>query len=58
MLNVGVIAVAVIALPYYFFRSRGAKGGFRALGLFIVAVVASYLLDMAGGLLIYYAVQS
>jgi len=57
-LNVGVIAVAVIALPYYFFRSRGTKGGFRALGWFMILLIAFYALDLAGGYLTYYVLQS
>jgi hypothetical protein len=58
LLNVGVIALTIIVLPYYFFRSRGAKGGFLALGWFLAFLVVSYALDLAGGHATYYALQS
>jgi hypothetical protein len=57
LLNVAVIAIAAIALPYYFFRSRGAKRGFMALGVFILFVLASGLLTMAGSYFTYYVLQ-
>lgn len=58
LLNIGVVAFAVIALPYYFFRSRGAKGGLVALGYFILALALSSALDTGGGYLTYYVLQS
>ena len=57
-LNVCIIAVTVIALPYYFFRSRGARGGLVALGLFILLLAASYALDVAGSYFTYYVLQT
>ena len=36
-LNVGVVALAVVAVPIYLFQSRGAKGGALATVLFVVA---------------------
>ena len=48
LLNIGVIAVAIVALPYYFFRSRGVKGGFFALGLFILVLIGSGVLTVTG----------
>ena len=57
-LNTGVIALTIVALPYYFFRSRGAKKGFLATGLLLLVYIASVLLTMAGSYLAYYALQS
>jgi MFS family permease len=57
LLSVAVIAVAAIALPYYFFRSRGAKRGLMALGAFVLVVLASGLLTIAGGYFAYYVLQ-
>jgi hypothetical protein len=34
-LNIGVVAFGVVVLPYYFFRSRGAKGGALTTAAFI-----------------------
>ena len=57
-LNVGVIALAIVALPYYFFRSRGAKRGAIATGLFLLVYIASSVLVMTGSLLTYHGLQS
>ena len=32
-LQIAMVALTSLALPYYLFRSRGVAGGFRALGL-------------------------
>lgn len=57
-LNVSVIALAIVALPYYFFRSRGAKRGASATGILLLAYVASGVLTVAGSYLTYYWLQS
>ena len=57
-LNVGVIALAVVALPYYFFRSRGALKGAVATGALVLAYIASGMLTVAGSYLAYYGLQS
>jgi len=57
-LNVGVIAVAILALPYYFFRSRGAKRGFIAIGLMVLTFIGMNLLSMAGAYAVYYGMQA
>lgn len=57
-LNIGVVGLAVIALPYYFFRSRGAKRGLTATGLFLLGAVAWSLLASAGQYAVYYGLQS
>jgi len=46
--NAGVIALAIVALPVYFIRSRGWKrGGFFIL-MIAVALAISYALEEAG----------
>ena len=56
-LNIGVILVAALALPYYFFRSRGLKRGLVAtLGLY-GAVVVSGLLTLTGQYAAYFGLQ-
>lgn len=57
-LNVGVIGLAIISLPYYFLRSRGAKRGFVAIGIMLLALVALNFLSVAGSYAVYYALQS
>lgn len=57
-LNVSVIALAIIALPYYFFRSRGFKRGAIATAVMLVAYIASLVLTMAGSYSAYYGLQS
>jgi len=48
LLNVGVVTLCVVALPYYLLRSRGGKRGAAAIGLFALCVLASTALDYAG----------
>jgi hypothetical protein len=57
-LNVGVIALTVIALPYYFFRSRGLGRGSVAIGLFLLCCATYLVLQKAGEYAAYYAWQS
>jgi len=49
-LNVGVILLSLLALPYYLFASRGTKGGFVALGKCLAFVVLLLAASMLGGL--------
>ena len=55
LLNAMVIAVALIAVPYYLFRSRGFARGLRATGIFVAVVVGDTLLNSAGAYAAYYA---
>lgn len=48
LLNVGVIAIAALALPYYFFRSRGFKRGALATLALFGAILASGVLTAGG----------
>lgn len=57
-LNVGVVALSLIALPCYFFRSRGFRRGAIATGLFLLAVLASGVLTLIGQYATYYGVQN
>jgi peptidoglycan/LPS O-acetylase OafA/YrhL len=57
LLSVGVVGFCLIALPYYFFRSRGAKGGFVASLLFFLAILGSFFVSMAGRYLVYFVTR-
>lgn len=57
-LNVAVVAIGLIALPYYFFRSRGFARGAIALGLFLLSLVVYGVLQHVGEYAAYYALQS
>lgn len=48
LMNGGVLAAAVIALPVYFVRSRGWKGGLRATVLAVGFFLFTLLLEKAG----------
>ena len=52
-INVGVIALAVVVLPYYFFRTRGFIRGLAASVLFLIAGIAYSFLQYAGAYLPY-----
>ncbi|UHQ18775.1 hypothetical protein LVB87_11340 [Lysobacter sp. KIS68-7] len=58
LLDIGVILLAIVALPYYFFRSRGAKGGLLATGALIAAWIGSSMLVFAGSVATYYGLQA
>ena len=57
-LSVAVVALAVLALPYYFFKSRGFARGSVAVCLFIVCCGAYLVLQNAGQYAAYYVLQS
>ncbi|BCT93573.1 hypothetical protein LYSHEL_25980 [Lysobacter helvus] len=57
-LDVGVVLLAIVALPIYFFRSRGAKGGFVASAVFLVAMIGYGVLGIAGQYATYYGLQA
>jgi hypothetical protein len=48
LMNMGVVAAAIIALPVYFIRSRGWKRGSISIVKGMVVVAAITLLDMLG----------
>ena len=58
LLNIGIIFLAIIALPYYFFRSRGLKKGFVYTALFLMMAFAWSALQEMGAYAVYYVIQS
>ncbi len=48
LMNVGVVAASVLALPIYFVRSRGWKTGIIATAWAAAVLAATYLLGEAG----------
>jgi len=57
-LNIAIVAVTIVAFPYYLFRSRGFRRGLIALGGAVVFCVAMQGLQMAGGYATYYSLQT
>ena len=58
LLNISVIFITFLALPYYLFRSRGFNKGFIAtIGFFVLAALSS-LLTLGGQYSIYYGLQT
>ena len=55
VLDVMVVAVAILALPYYLFRTRGLLGGLRATGLLVLAIIGYSMLQFCGAYAVYYA---
>jgi predicted outer membrane lipoprotein len=58
LLNIGVVGAGLVALPYYFFRSRGAKGGFLASLLLVLFLVGLFLLSWAGRYVVFFATRA
>jgi hypothetical protein len=57
-LNVAVVAIAALALPYYFFQSRGFRGGLVETALFVGSAVLYSVLQYAGIYAVYFASKS
>lgn len=57
LLDIGIIAICLIALPYYFLRSRGFKKSMLYTGALILVVIAWSLLVQAGAYAVYYGMQ-
>jgi amino acid transporter len=53
-LNVMVVALAIVALPYYFFRTRGAARGLLATALLLLAAAAYTAVQYGGQYTAYY----
>jgi hypothetical protein len=58
LLTIGVVAIAVLALPYYFFRSRGLKRGAVATALLLLVYAGCMALYVAGAYASYFGLQS
>ncbi len=56
-LNIGVAAFAVAALPYYFFRSRGARDGLFATAWFAIGTLAWVVLFITGAIVTHAALH-
>ena len=48
ILNVAVVAFALLALPYYFFRSRGFAGGLKGTAAVVLVLVGWYGMTYLG----------
>jgi hypothetical protein len=48
LMNAGVIALAIVALPIYFIRARGWRRGGLFILMFVVAVAATFMLEWLG----------
>jgi hypothetical protein len=57
-LNIGVILLAIVAMPYYFFRTRGLKGGLISTGLALLLMVGTSVLTSLGKLATWYSLQA
>jgi len=47
-LSIGIIAIGLVAFPYYLFKTRGPKGGLIATLVFLVALFLSSYVDYVG----------
>jgi hypothetical protein len=56
-LNLAFVALGILALPYYLFRTRGAKAGFIALGWFLLIGIFIGPLNYVGKYATYYVLQ-
>lgn len=57
-LNVGVIALAIVAMPYYFLRTRGFARGLLASVLGLLVVAGTSIATGLGKLATYYLLQA
>jgi len=56
-LNIAIVAVTIIAFPYYFFRTRGARRGLIVLAKAFVFCVVMQVLATGGAYATYYVLQ-
>jgi TonB family protein len=57
LLNIGIVTISYLAIPYYLFRSRGLRGGLVALGLSSLLFLISSLLLALGAVVGFYVAQ-
>ena len=57
-LNISVILIAALAMPYYFFRSRGFKRGFISTIGFFATIVLFNFITLGGQYATYYGLQT
>ena len=58
ILNIFVIGISVLALPYYLLRTRGISKGVLAIAMFILFTLAYMFLQYVGSLAAWYVWQS
>jgi len=58
ILNIFVIGISVLALPYYLLRTRGILKGVLAIAMFILFTLAYMFLQYVGSLAAWYVWQS
>ncbi len=56
-MNVGIVGLSLLFIPYYLFKTRGTLKGFVASSIFIAALALSWCLDVGGMYLAYYTIQ-
>jgi len=47
-LNIVIVGLGIVGIPYYLFRSRGAKGGAVAVGYLLLFITALVVVDAVG----------
>lgn len=47
-LKLSMVGLTVVALPYYLFRSRGGRGGVKAIGAAVLTFIAAMVLYRLG----------
>jgi hypothetical protein len=57
-MNYGIILLAIVALPYYFFRTRGFARGLLANLLAVLTLALSLAMNIAGAMLVYLGFQA
>ena len=57
-LNIAVVGLALVAIPYYLFKSRGGQRGAAATAIFLLLVVACGAVQYAGAYAAYFAAQT
>ena len=57
-LDVGVILLAIVAMPYYFFRTRGFARGLLAITLGVLVVIGTSIATGVGKLATYFLLQA
>lgn len=57
-LDIGIILVAIVAMPYYLFRTRGFKGGLVGTTLGLLLMIGTGVLTGMGKLATWYSLHS
>lgn len=57
-LDMGIILIAIVAMPYYLFRTRGFKGGLASTALGLLLMIGTSVLTGMGKLAIWYSLHN